>query len=103
VEWTHAKEDDMPEPILKFPVTCPDCALESLAEMPIALIANALLTGKSLRLHSNCHDHYWTATFAEREQIRSALSEIRVDMPTATHRSHAERAHKSDSVLVGSL
>jgi hypothetical protein len=52
----------MPEPILKIPVTCPHCALESLAEMPIALIAHALLAGEGIRLYSKCHDHYRTAT-----------------------------------------
>ena len=76
----------MPEPMLKFSVTCPNCALESVSEMPIALIANALLTGKAIRLRAQCHDEYWTATIGEREQIRSALREIRVDMPTATPR-----------------
>jgi hypothetical protein len=67
----------MCEPILKFPVTCPDCALDSPSEMPIALLANALLTGKSIRLHSDCHDHYWTATFAEREQLRRSLAALK--------------------------
>src|SRR5882762_5545663 len=42
----------MPEPTLKFSVTCPDCALESVSEIPIAVIANRLLTGTSLRLYS---------------------------------------------------
>lgn len=37
----------MPEPILKIPITCPRCAFVSLAEMPIVLIANGLLTGKA--------------------------------------------------------
>jgi hypothetical protein len=69
----------MPEPILKIPVTCPHCALESLAEMPIALIANALLTGKGIRLYSKCHDHYWTATFAEREQLRKSLAVLKIE------------------------
>jgi hypothetical protein len=78
----------MPEPILKIPATCPHCALESLAEMPIAVIANALLIGKAIRLYSKCHDHYWTATFVEREQIRSALRKIRVDALTVPLRSH---------------
>jgi hypothetical protein len=64
----------MPEPTLKFSVTCPDCALESVSEIPIAAIANSLLTGKSLRLYSNCHDRYWTATFTEREQLRKSLA-----------------------------
>ncbi len=66
----------MPEPALKFSVTCPDCALKSDSEMPIAVVANGLLTGKDLRLHSNCHDRYWTATFTEREQLRKALVEF---------------------------
>jgi len=65
----------MPEPTLKFPVTCPDCALESVSEIPIAVIANSLLTGKSLRLYSYCHDRYWTATFVERERLRKSLAE----------------------------
>ena len=69
----------MSEPILKIPVTCPDCALESLSEIPIALIANALLTGKGIRLHANCHDLYWTATFAEREQLRKSLALLKVE------------------------
>jgi hypothetical protein len=72
----------MPEPILKFPVTCPHCALQSLAEMPIALIANALLIGRAIRLHSTCHDHYWTATFAEREQLRKSLVNLKIETPT---------------------
>jgi hypothetical protein len=81
----------MPEPILRFPVTCPDCALESLSEMPIALIANALLTGKGMRLHANCHDLYWTATFAEREQLRKSLALLKPETHALQERSHAER------------
>jgi hypothetical protein len=73
----------MPEPILTIPVTCPHCALESVSEMPVALIANALLIGKAIRLHSKCHDHYWTATFAEREQLRKSLAALK--METHTH------------------
>ena len=75
----------MPEPTLKVSVTCPDCALESVAEMPIAVIAGGLLSGKSLRLYSVCHDRYWTATFAEREQIRKSLAVLKID--TRTHRN----------------
>ena len=67
----------MPEPILKIPVTCPDCALESVSEMPIAVIANGLLTGQSLRLYSHCHDRYWTATFTEREHLRKTLAMLK--------------------------
>jgi hypothetical protein len=69
----------MQEPILQFPVTCPACALETQCEMPIAVIAHALLSGKGIRLRAQCHDHYWTATFIEREQLRTALRGIRVN------------------------
>jgi hypothetical protein len=83
----------MPEPILKVPVTCPHCALESLAEMPIAVIANALLIGKAIRLYSKCHDHYWTATFAEREQLRKCLRVLKLEAHTLHERPHTEQFH----------
>ena len=75
-ERIHAKGDDMSEPILKIPVVCPYCASVSLAEMPIALIANGLLIGNAIRLHSRCHNRSWTATFAEREQLRRSLAAL---------------------------
>jgi hypothetical protein len=81
----------MREPVLRFPVTCPDCALESLSEIPIALIANALLTGKGIRLHTNCHDHYWTATFAEREQLRKSLAVLKLETQPLQEQPHLER------------
>ena len=81
----------MPEPILKISVTCPHCALESLAEMPIALIANALLIGKAIRLYSRCHNHYWTATFAEREQLRKSLAALKIESHTDRVAPHTEQ------------
>jgi hypothetical protein len=81
----------MPEPILKFSVTCPDCSLESVSEMPIAVIANGLLTGKSLRLYSHCHDRYWTATFAERERLRQSLAGLKTEAHTDQNPQHAEQ------------
>jgi hypothetical protein len=69
----------MSEPIFKVPVTCPHCALESVSAMSIALIANALLTGKAIRLHSTCHDQYWTATYAERQQLRRSLAVLNIE------------------------
>jgi hypothetical protein len=80
----------MPEPQLKIPVTCPHCASESLAELPIALIANALLIGKAIRLYSRCHDHYWTATFAEREQLRKSLAALEIQPCAQLGPPHAE-------------
>jgi hypothetical protein len=69
----------MSEPMLRYCVTCPDCALESVSEMPIAAIAHGLLTGKSLRLYSRCHDRYWTASFTEREHLRKSLAHLNSD------------------------
>jgi hypothetical protein len=69
----------MKEPTLKFLVTCPSCALQSMTEISIALVANALLTEKNIRLYASCHDLYWTATFVEREQLRKTLRSMKVD------------------------
>jgi hypothetical protein len=80
----------MLEPTLKFSVTCPDCALESVSELPIAVIASGLLSGKSLRLYSNCHDRYWTATFTEREQLRKSLAVLKIDARAKRNLQHAE-------------
>lgn len=80
----------MLEPTLEFPVTCPDCALQTLSDMPIATIANALLTGKDIRLHSNCHDHYWTATFAERAQLRKSLAALKLEPRSNQERTQGQ-------------
>lgn len=82
----------MREPTLKFSVTCPDCALESVSEMPIAVIASGLLSGKSLRLYCKCHDRYWTATFTEREQLRKSLALLNVDTHANRFPRHAEHS-----------
>ncbi|MDP9010172.1 MAG: hypothetical protein M3N91_15955 [Pseudomonadota bacterium] len=86
----------MKEPTLKFSVTCPSCASECLAEISIAVIANALLTEKSIRLYSSCHDLYWTATFVEREQLRKTLSTLKVE---SRHRTPLQLASYSRDPL----
>ena len=80
----------MLEPTLKFSVTCPDCALESISEMPIAVIANGLLTGQSLRLYSRCHDRYWTANFTEREQLRKSLAMLHIETQAKQNQTRNE-------------
>jgi len=62
------------EPRVRFPVSCPICARALLTELPVALIAEALIMGSSIRLHASCHDVYWDATELEVEQIREYLS-----------------------------
>jgi hypothetical protein len=68
----------MQEPLVRFPITCPECAMEQLTERPMLQIAEALAAGKKLRLYSACHDVYWTATFVEREQLRDYLKTMRL-------------------------
>ena len=80
----------MSEPTLTFSVTCPDCALQSVSEIPIAVVANKLLTGTSLRLHSKCHDRYWTATFTEREQLRRSLAAFKIDTHATQNPPHTQ-------------
>jgi hypothetical protein len=83
----------MQEPILQFLVTCPACALESPCEMSVAVIAHALLSGRGICLHVQCHDQYWTATFLEREQLRTALKEMRVKtLSTPSLQTNAKRS-----------
>jgi hypothetical protein len=64
----------MDEPTIQFPVTCPLCGAEELAEHPVADVADALIsrTG-ALQLHSRCHNHRWCASKAELQQIREYL------------------------------
>jgi hypothetical protein len=64
--------------------------------MPIAVIADSLLTGKSLRLYSHCHDRYWTATFVERERLRKSLATLRIDTHATTTRPHSEELAFAD-------
>jgi hypothetical protein len=61
-----------------------------VSDVPIATIANSLLTGKSLRLYSKCHDLYWTATFTEREQLRKSLAELKIDTHANQDQPHSE-------------
>ncbi len=93
----HAfRGNDMPEPTLQFSVTCPDCALESVSEIPIAVIAHGLLIGKTLRLHSNCHDCYWTATFIEREKLRKSLAALNIGTHANREQPHSEELAFAD-------
>ena len=66
-------EECMAVPLIRVPVVCPECARESLTELPIATLAEALDTGVSIRLYARCHDRVWQATETEREQLRAYL------------------------------
>jgi hypothetical protein len=61
--------------------------------MSIAVLAHALLSGKGIRIHAQCHDQYWTATFVEREQLRTALRGMRVNtLSTPLRQPNAARS-----------
>jgi hypothetical protein len=63
---------------MRFPVTCPLCARESLVKFSIGLITEALIAGSTIRLHANCHNVYWNANELEVEQIREYLGAVRL-------------------------
>ena len=63
----------MREAMLYAPIACPECANELLTEFGAASIAQALATGKTIRLFASCHYKAWTASSVEREQLRAYL------------------------------
>jgi hypothetical protein len=73
------------EPVVRFPVNCPICARSSLTELPIGVIAEALMMASSIRLHAGCHDVHWDANDLEVEQIREYLG-------AAVHTGHRRPA-----------
>ena len=54
---------------VRFPVVCPRCSREHLAEFPLAIVSAALANGDVLRLSADCHGVSWDASESEREQI----------------------------------
>ena len=54
---------------VRFPVVCPRCSQEHLAEFPLAIVSAALANGDALRLRAECHGVSWDASEFEREQI----------------------------------
>jgi hypothetical protein len=63
----------MNNPTVKFPVVCPRCRRESLGELPVATIAEALIQHAPITLHAGCHEVSWRASAIEVEQIREYL------------------------------
>jgi hypothetical protein len=63
----------MDAPTIKFPVTCPQCGKESLAEYRVVAVTIALFEWGSMRLYADCHQVFWDASLVERDQIREYL------------------------------
>jgi hypothetical protein len=63
----------MIEPTVRFPVACPKCGRERLAEFPIYEMVDAIKRGSDICLVATCHDVIWTATELELQQIYDYL------------------------------
>src|SRR5258707_7844836 len=75
--WTKRQQfrgTTMKQPIVRFPVLCPRCGVESLAEVSVDLAAEALMRNEGIQLKSACHNLYWTASPAEMQQLREYMS-----------------------------
>ena len=69
----------MQTPTLRFPLVCPHCGSERLAELPVSDVADALIRQESIRLHAPCHRSGWDATSTQMEQLREYMAAVRVD------------------------
>ncbi len=57
-------------------VRCPICGSKSQMRRSISGIAEALLLKSVIRLHAQCHDLWWDASFSERQEIRKMLADV---------------------------
>lgn len=60
-------------PIVRFPLTCPECGTESLAVLRIVAVTIAVKQWQSMRLYAPCHDIFWDASALELDQIAAYL------------------------------
>jgi hypothetical protein len=70
---TYQEGIAMIEPEVMMPVICPECGRESLCALTVGVAADALLAGKPISLHADCHRREWEADLSEREQLRGYL------------------------------
>jgi hypothetical protein len=79
-----------------LPVVCPKCGNEHLTEVPIAVVADALIKNESVYLRAACHDAAWNASPTEIEQSRQYLGAMdrRSAGLTAFFDKHARYASK---------
>ncbi len=63
----------MEESFIRFPVTCPRCGSESLAEFRAVIVTIAVVEWHSMRLYSPCHEVFWYASDMELDQIGAYL------------------------------
>ena len=54
----------MKDPCLRFPLTCPQCGIESLMVVRTVAATIAVKERRSMRLYAPCHDIFWDASGA---------------------------------------
>ena len=64
----------MNEPLVRFPVTCPECGVESIGTFRLTDIAAALIERRRVNLFADCHAQSWDASDVEQAQIREYLA-----------------------------
>jgi hypothetical protein len=69
----------MKKSIVRFPVVCPRCGTENLAEVSGDLAAEALMRNEGIQLKAACHNLYWTASPIEMHQLLEYVSALFVD------------------------
>jgi hypothetical protein len=63
----------MDESLIRFPITCPRCGLESLTKFRAVVVTIATVEWHSMRLYAPCHQVFWDASDLELEQIGAYL------------------------------
>jgi hypothetical protein len=70
------------ERLARFPVSCPTCRKEALAEYRQADVIGALVNDRPIQLYAPCCDVSWTASYIEMQQIRAHFGAVRLDAPS---------------------
>ncbi len=93
----------MGEPLVRFPVVCPDCLEEHLASIPIEIIAAALADKCRISSQATDLDSFgWDAAEAGRRELHEYLAAIIRCPPHQSRFSAALRMTCKQISLVGS-
>ena len=72
------------ERLVRFPVSCPTCRKEVIAEYRETDVVGALVNDRSIHLYAPCCQASWTAGYIEMQQIRGYFGAARLDTPART-------------------
>ena len=72
------------ERLVRFPVSCPTCRKEVIAEYRETDVVGALVNDRSIHLYAPCCQASWTAGYIEMQQIRAYFGAARLDAPSRT-------------------